>query len=366
MKPRTSRPALFFAALAVSALASCSGSRDGSGSTPPPAADEGFSLRDVGGGRWVLTELGRGERVPAGVGIDAVFEDGRISGSAACNRYFASVESAAPGALRIGPIGATRRMCEPPLMDWEQRYLGALEQVTHGRLANGRLELSFEGARGSDALVFVREAAGGAGGPGDGEGGEEGERFRGHLIIGHEVRSFTACGGDRERWVVDRTGGQLRDTYQALTTQPYQKLFVELRGSAAPTLSEGFGAEYDGSLEVYDLRFAAAETRGCSEDLAGLDFVAYGNEPFWSLEIAPEALRLRRLGSPELRFPQASGPKTGATRTWASRGEDGASIEVRLDEQRCIDSMSGARFAFRAWVRLGTETWRGCAREGGA
>ena len=81
---------------------------------------------------------------------------------------------------------------------------------------------------------------------------------------------------------------------------------------------------------------------------------------------APDALRLRRLGSPELRFPHGPPATTGATRTWASRGGDGASIEVWLEDQRCIDSMSGARFAYRARVRLGQESWLGCAREGGA
>ena len=365
MRRRSSCSALLFAALAVSGTASCSGPGRGSGSTPPPSADTGFTPSDLGGGAWVLTELGRGEPVPAEVRIDAVLEADRIAGSAGCNRYFASIqspsiESPTPGALRVGPIGATRRMCPPPVMDLEQRYLTALSGVTRGRRSGSRLELFFESTQGADALVFVRDVPSGTGGHGECEDRERGERFRGHLILGHEVHSFTACGSDRERWVLDRTGGELRDAYRALTTEPYQKLYVELRGTAAPTLSEGFGADYDGALEVLDLRFAAAETRGCAEDLAGLDFVAYGNEPFWRLEIAPHALRLRQLGSPEVRFPR----DPGATRTWASRGKDGASIEVWLDEQRCVDSMSGAHFAFRARVRLGQETWLGCAREG--
>jgi uncharacterized membrane protein/heat shock protein HslJ len=366
MRRQPSRSALFFAALAVSGTASCSGPGGGSGSTPSPATDAGLALSDLGSDPWLLSELGRGERVPAEVRIDAAFEEGRISGSAGCNRYFANIESPTPGALRIGPIGATRRMCEPPVMELEDRYLAALSAVTRGSLSGGQLELLFEGAQGADALVFVREAPSGAGGPGDGGDRAEGERFRGHLILGHEVRSFTACGSSRERWVVDRTGGDLRNTYRALTTEPYQKLYVELRASAAPTLSEGFGADYDGALEVFDLRFAAAETRGCAEDLAGLDFDAYGNEPLWRLEIAPDALRLRRLGAPELRFPHGPVAATGVTRSWASRGADDASIEVRLEEQRCIDSMSGAHFAFRARVRLGEQSWLGCAREGGA
>ena len=41
--------------------------------------------------------------------------------------------------------------------------------------------------------------------------------FRGHLVLGHEVRSFKPCGSDQESWVLDRTGGDLSGVYRKLT-----------------------------------------------------------------------------------------------------------------------------------------------------
>ncbi len=348
---------LLLVALATAGGLAC---RSGSGAAPTPV--ETASLAGLVGPRWVLTELGRGETVPAEVEIDAVFEPERIAGSAGCNRYFASVGSEAPGVMRIGPIGATRRMCPSPAIDLEGRYLAALGSVSAWRLAAGRLELIFQGVDRADALVFVRAA-----GPGDEASGAAPEqRFRGHVVLGHEVRSFTACGSERERWLLDRTGGRLANVYRSLTQQPYQPLYVVLRGRLAPTPRDGFGADYDGALEALDLRHAAAETRGCAEDLAGLVAVAFGNEPFWRLEIAADAIRLRQLGAAELRFPHRPPVSRGAARTWTTRSEVAGDLEVTLQEGRCTDSMSGAYFAFRARVRLGDETWLGCGREGDA
>ena len=78
--------------------------------------------------------------------------------------------------------------------------------------------------------------------------------FRGHLVWGHEVRSFKPCGMEVEYWVVDLTGGELWDVYRALTHEPYQPLYAELRGHLGPPPSTGFGAKYEKQLRVLELR----------------------------------------------------------------------------------------------------------------
>lgn len=52
--------------------------------------------------------------------------DGRASGYAGCNQWFASVESDDGNNLRFGAIGSTRRMCEPQAMAVERAFLDAL------------------------------------------------------------------------------------------------------------------------------------------------------------------------------------------------------------------------------------------------
>jgi len=187
--------------------------------------------------------------------------------------------------------------------------------------------------------------------------------FRGHLVLGHEVRSFKPCGSDQESWVLDRTGGDLWDVYRKLTNEPYQPIYVEVRGLTGPAPQDGFGAQYDNQLTIVELRRAGVETRGCEEDLKGFDFHASGNEPFWNVIISKDAIVFSELGKPSLTFLYAQ-PRVSAGRWGYSGKDDGTSIEMVIEEIRCIDSMSGEHFSFAAKVVLDGRPYKGCAREG--
>lgn len=62
--------------------------------------------------------------------ITLEFADGKIGGSAGCNRYFASYKQAGDGTLTFTAIGSTRRACERTLMAAEQQFLQALQATT--------------------------------------------------------------------------------------------------------------------------------------------------------------------------------------------------------------------------------------------
>ena len=86
--------------------------------------------------------------------IDVTFADGRITGTAGCNRYFADLQTA-DGTLTLGPIGATRMACGEALDTQEIAYLAALERAATYTVADGQLH--FVDADGVTVLVF-REA----------------------------------------------------------------------------------------------------------------------------------------------------------------------------------------------------------------
>jgi putative lipoprotein len=192
--------------------------------------------------------------------------------------------------------------------------------------------------------------------------------FRGHLRFGHEVRSFQPCGKDVEYWVVDRIGGELWDIYSALIPNPYEPLYVEVRGVLGPPPDTGFGVDYDRLLTVTSLRRAAVETRACAEDLRRFEFRAYGDEPFWNTDISEEGIIFSVLGEPQRAFPYTAAKVSGAHRLYSSKtqGPNQHWIQIFIDEKRCIDSMSGEHSGFTAKVSLGGRTYVGCAREGWA
>jgi heat shock protein HslJ len=107
------------------------------------------------GAPWRVTRLD-GAEVPAAIDVTLDFgEDGRLGGSAGCNRYMTSFgitgETASPG-----QIAATRRLCPDPEMDTEARFLGALAAIRRFDFdATGAL-LLFDPAREVPAIVATR------------------------------------------------------------------------------------------------------------------------------------------------------------------------------------------------------------------
>ena len=191
-----------------------------------------------------------------------------------------------------------------------------------------------------------------------------GERFRGHLVWGHESRSFTECGGERVGWVINQAGDELVDVYEELATAPYQPMFVEVRGewTAAPTA--GFGADYGQALRITELLRAENEGFGCRLELDGVLFVASGNEPSWRLQVREDGISMRTMDAPE-EAVYAAPTKLGQAPlvSFESDGRD-ATIRVTLQQRRCVDTMSGARFAWAATVDIDGRQLEGCAAEG--
>jgi uncharacterized membrane protein len=190
------------------------------------------------------------------------------------------------------------------------------------------------------------------------------ERFRGHLVWGHESRSFSECGEGRSGWVVNETGDELVEVYEELTSTPYQPMFVEVRGTWSAAPEEGFGADYAESLTITELLRAEGEGFGCRLDLDGVLYIANGNEPSWRLVLREDQMTLRTMTSPdttEFALPRKS--VDDATEIFDADGPEGA-IRVALERRRCTDSMSGARFAFAALVEVAGRRLHGCALQG--
>ena len=233
----------------------------------------------------------------------------------------------------------------------------AAELVEHGRkdpmccpTSNVRREWLLEG----NQLVEMKQAARPRAG-----------RVRGHLVWGHETRSFSECETGREAWVFNESGNELTAVYDELTAAPYQPMFVEVRGVWEEAPTEGFGADYGEALRITELLRAENEGFGCRLDLGSVLFVASGNEPFWRLQIREDGVALRTIDEAEetvFRAPEQS-EYAGLVTYYSSNTRD-AEIRITLERRRCLDSMSGARYAWAATVEIEGQRLQGCAAEG--
>lgn len=117
---------------------------------PPALAGTTWSATALAAGSGGLAPLVPGSKITLAFGAE-----GRASGSAGCNRYFASYQ-AEGSKLTLKGGGSTRMMCGGDgVMAQEQAYLRALDTVATVRIEADRLELRT--AAGAPVAAFRRE-----------------------------------------------------------------------------------------------------------------------------------------------------------------------------------------------------------------
>jgi len=110
--------------------------------TQPPSANQtGLEAPD-----WRLSryhdESGKMIPVLADTAVTARFRDGRVGGSAGCNRYFGSYTLGTDDQLSFStPVGTTMMACVPPVSEQERHYLKDLSAVVAFQLEDGALRL---------------------------------------------------------------------------------------------------------------------------------------------------------------------------------------------------------------------------------
>lgn len=94
------------------------------------------------GRTWDVTGYNNGRQAvvgpKTGTRITATFDQGTVSGEAGCNTYRATY-SIDGNRIAIGKIGASRMMCEAPVMDQEREFLAALETASTWSIDAGGL-----------------------------------------------------------------------------------------------------------------------------------------------------------------------------------------------------------------------------------
>ena len=134
---------------------------------------------------------------------------------------------------------------------------------------------------------------------------EELQTYRGHLTIGVglETRTFKICGAEAGVWVEDRSGDNLWRTYRELSGYPGRPVFMVVRGDLGPAPASSFGSHYDQQLTVTAVQQASSEGPGCTEEVGNIDFIAFGNEPFWRVKISPDGIVYSKAGGADWSFP---------------------------------------------------------------
>lgn len=136
-------------------LASCQ--RHEPSPAPVNESAEPSALQSVGSDEWVLATWTGGEPAPAAPVVTLRYQEGRLGGKAACNRYSGAVTpGAAPEDISVGPVISTKMACADSIMVVESRFLDLLSRVKKLRRDADTLALAYELEGASRSMSFVR------------------------------------------------------------------------------------------------------------------------------------------------------------------------------------------------------------------
>ena len=194
-----------------------------------------------------------------------------------------------------------------------------------------------------------------------------GSTGRGTLVLAADQKVFKPCGADREFWVNDVTNGDLATVYGKLAGGPGKPLFVDVRGVLEQPPKTGAGASYPRVLRVVELRRADPAGAGCRENLRHFELRAWGDEPFWRVDVSRNGIIWSSYSAPSsVAFPYGPPRRDGATIRYAAvrDGAERHELELLMKPGRCTDPRTGAVTWLTVEARLDGRALRGCAYEG--
>ena len=122
--------------LVCAVLGGCTDKKPTKATAPPVAATSGSGPdRGPAGTEWSLEEMD-GKRVIANSRATLNFPDNTsVAGNGSCNRFTGSVYIMG-SAMKLGPLAATRMMCDPETSRQESDYLKELAKVERYEIQN--------------------------------------------------------------------------------------------------------------------------------------------------------------------------------------------------------------------------------------
>jgi heat shock protein HslJ len=122
-----------------------------------------ISADDLNGTSWILLEFDPDNPVLSDSEMTISFQDAQISGSGGCNSYTSSFTLGKdnPFVINIGPIAATKKACPDPILNQENDYFTALENVSLWGYRYGQLVLAYSDGQAVDLkrLLFAPQEA---------------------------------------------------------------------------------------------------------------------------------------------------------------------------------------------------------------
>lgn len=189
--------------------------------------------------------------------------------------------------------------------------------------------------------------------------------FKGLYVNGKELNTLQECGSrERTYWVNDSLVN-LKSRYDDTNRAPAytnESVYVELKGYLTGKPGTGFASAYQNTLVVTEI--IKVEAKNFRTDCYNYEFIAIGNEPFWSLDINPEEQKiiLKDVGlNKSIEFNYAPANVGGGVHRYEATNAAMKKLVVVIREEKCSDGMSDRQYNYSAEVTLNGRMYKGCA-----
>jgi uncharacterized membrane protein len=189
--------------------------------------------------------------------------------------------------------------------------------------------------------------------------------FKGLYTFGNEVRTFQDCsGGGKIYWVNDSMASlsQRYEDTNRFPSYPYESVYVEVKGYLSGKSQMGYASEYENVLIVTDI--VKVEAKNFRTECYNYEFIALGNEPFWSLEIIPGEKRIvfKDVGVEKVtEFIYAPAKMEDGVLKYEATSPSNDKLVAIIRMEKCSDGMSDRQYNYSAEITVNGKVNKGCA-----
>lgn len=188
------------------------------------------------------------------------------------------------------------------------------------------------------------------------------KRYIGLFSYGSKGSFFRPCGRDSMRWSVVDSSGEMIARYKTVYQYGYdnQSVMAFIDGSLLGKSTEGV----DNVLKINKL--VKLEQKDWDGYCMGFEFVIFGSQPFWAVEISPKEQYIDFNDEANLRYHHFKYVKpviNGDVRTYETVSFDGQeTLKIVISKGQCKDDSNPKPYPFSGQVILNGKIYNGCAQ----
>ena len=188
------------------------------------------------------------------------------------------------------------------------------------------------------------------------------QRYIGLFSYGSKGSFFRPCGRDSTRWAVIDSSNEMVSRYKTVYQYGYdnQSVMAFVDGSLLGKSTDGV----DNILKINKL--VKLEQKDWDGYCMGFEFVIFGSQPFWAVEISPKEQYIDFNDEANLKYHHFKYVKpviVGDVRTYETVSFDGQeTLKIVISKGQCKDESNPKPYPFSGQVILNGKIYNGCAQ----